>query len=191
MKICPKCMNGKDSLVFYKDKSKKDGLSCWCKSCSTTRYKEWQKDNPEKANASTRKWQRKNSTKSKRWRVENQDKKSAYDRNWYLANQERKRATQQKWAEENQDKIRDSSALRRAKKRNAYVAPVDRREIFIRDGGRCHICKKLVNPNKWHLDHILPLAKNGTHEPRNVSVSHPKCNLQKHTTGTAQLRLMS
>lgn len=32
-KRCPKCGATKNQSEFYKDRSRKDGLCCWCKSC--------------------------------------------------------------------------------------------------------------------------------------------------------------
>jgi 5-methylcytosine-specific restriction endonuclease McrA len=40
------------------------------------------------------------------------------------------------------------------------------------------------------LDHIVPLARGGTHEPRNVQVSHARCNNRKYSTGPGQPRLL-
>lgn len=36
LKTCTKCKIEKDSSEFSKDKGKRDGLSCWCKSCQKT-----------------------------------------------------------------------------------------------------------------------------------------------------------
>jgi len=33
MKICTKCKYLKSKTSFFKDLSKKDGLTCWCKEC--------------------------------------------------------------------------------------------------------------------------------------------------------------
>ncbi len=77
-----------------------------------------------------------------------------------------------------------------AKKRNALVEKVSRAVVYERDGGRCHLCGKKVKPKRWHLEHIIPLARGGEHSYRNVAVSCPKCNLSKHTKAGAQLRLI-
>jgi len=75
---------------------------------------------------------------------------------------------------------------KRARKRQAYRAPVSRSAIFERDGWRCQICKLKVNPRYIgrhpkapSLDHIIPLVVGGTHEPSNVQLAHFGCNARK------------
>jgi predicted nucleic acid-binding Zn ribbon protein len=72
---------------------------------------------------------------------------------------------------------------RRAAKRKAFVAPVYRIRIFERDGWTCQLCNEPVDrlakvPDSLAptLDHILPLAKGGTHEPSNTQCAHFICN---------------
>jgi 5-methylcytosine-specific restriction endonuclease McrA len=90
-----------------------------------------------------------------------------------------------------------SKTSRKAKKRGAYVAPVNYKEIYARDNGRCQLCGKKVDPvtrdihkNCGTLDHIIPLALGGTHEPKNVQLAHFMCNSLKGTRAMGeQLRL--
>ena len=86
---------------------------------------------------------------------------------------------------------------RRAWKMNVMVEQVDRLKIFRRDGWACQICGKKVNPDLRYphlkcatIDHVLPLANGGTHEPRNVQLAHLICNSRKSNIQPAQLRLM-
>ncbi len=72
---------------------------------------------------------------------------------------------------------------RRARLRNAFVAPVFRKEIYERDGWVCQICGEVVDggllpphPMSPSIDHIVPLNKGGTHEPDNVQLAHFICN---------------
>lgn len=44
--------------------------------------------------------------------------------------------------------------------------------------GLCPVCKKKLG-EKYHLDHIVPLARGGKHEPKNVQLLCPPCNLSK------------
>lgn len=77
-------------------------------------------------------------------------------------------------------------ANRRQRLRDRFVAPVSLDEIFERDRGRCQLCGELVDrtlqwpdPMGVSLDHIIPVSRGGTHEPKNVQLAHWKCNHAK------------
>lgn len=93
---------------------------------------------------------------------------------------------------------RQHKDLRRARKRGAFVAAVYRRDIFERDQWRCQLCDKPVRRNAVvphplapTLDHIVPLAAGGTHEPANCQLAHYLCNSRKGAApADDQLRLI-
>jgi 5-methylcytosine-specific restriction endonuclease McrA len=69
----------------------------------------------------------------------------------------------------------------------AFVADVDPTEVWIRDEGIRHICEVAIDPDlPWPhkfsktLDHVVPLAKGGTHQPENVRLAHAVCNSRKN-----------
>jgi len=71
----------------------------------------------------------------------------------------------------------DSAMRTAARRRGATVIECfSRADIFERDGGVCHVCGELVDPDNWHIDHLLPLSRGGQHVAANVAVAHPKCN---------------
>ncbi len=70
---------------------------------------------------------------------------------------------------------REKSEARRA---GAVRVNFDR--IVLRDKMRCHICRRKVQPKDLHFDHVIPLAKGGTHTESNIAVSHKRCNLSKN-----------
>ncbi len=109
---------------------------------------------------------------------------------WRAENPQRHRRNALAWIEAHPDQAAEIRDRRRARKLNAYVAPVSRRAIYERDGGKCGICHKAVLFERMHLDHIIPLSKGGTHEPRNVQVTHQLCNNRKYSTGPGQPRLL-
>lgn len=45
---------------------------------------------------------------------------------------------------------------------------------------KCVYCKQNLG-HDFHIDHIVPLSKNGTHEVSNLQCLCPTCNLGKHT----------
>lgn len=82
---------------------------------------------------------------------------------------------------------------RRARKRDAFVAPVYRFKVYERDGWRCHLCGKptsreeqVPHPLAPTLDHVIPLAAGGTHEPSNVKTAHFLCNARKGARGSGE-----
>lgn len=83
-----------------------------------------------------------------------------------------------------------ANRTRKLRERNAKVAPVNRRRIFERDGWRCHLCRKKINPKlksphprSASIDHLIPLAHQGTHEPANVATACLGCNINKGDRG--------
>lgn len=81
---------------------------------------------------------------------------------------------------------RNSYHRRRSRKVNGFVKSVSKLYICRRDKWRCHICGKKVNDKLKNphlmsatLDHIVPLAIGGTHEPKNVKLAHMICNSMK------------
>lgn len=88
---------------------------------------------------------------------------------------------------------------RRARKRNAFVEVVYRKKVFERDGYRCHLCNRKTNPDRLvphprapTIDHVIPLARGGTHEPSNCRTACFLCNSKKGDRGGGeQLLLMA
>lgn len=79
---------------------------------------------------------------------------------------------------------------RRALKRDAYRADVSRAKVFERDRYRCQLCGKKLNmnvvaphPKAPTIDHIVPLAQGGLHEPSNAQAAHFLCNSIKGDRG--------
>ncbi len=67
------------------------------------------------------------------------------------------------------------------------------REIFERDGWRCHLCGDKVDPtvDRRHpdgatIDHLVPISLGGEDEPANVATAHWKCNRDKGTRAVGE-----
>lgn len=80
----------------------------------------------------------------------------------------------------------DGSHRRRARRHGVTYEPVDRREVYVRDGYVCGVCLELVNPElqfphplSASLDHVIPISKGGPHLYWNVQTAHLWCNLMK------------
>lgn len=145
---------------------------------------------------------------SKKWRAANSDKCKAYrdskkgtvaQKQWwdnyyaknkekirlrarlhYLNNKEDRYRKIRLWIKNNPDKLLAFRRNRRAKKLGAsgVVTPGIEAMLLVKQSGRCAYCKTDIT-KKRHLDHIIPLCRNGRHEDENLQLTCPKCNQQK------------
>jgi 5-methylcytosine-specific restriction endonuclease McrA len=77
------------------------------------------------------------------------------------------------------DKKRESVARRRARIKGTQVERIDRALVYDRFAGRCYLCGREVPRDGWHLEHIIPVSKGGSHTYTNVAVACPACNFAK------------
>lgn len=82
------------------------------------------------------------------------------------------------WEDANRARMRQHCASRRARKLDQFIEDVDPEIVYQMHGGMCGICEEFII-GKFHVDHVIPLAKGGMHGYINVQAAHPKCNLVK------------
>lgn len=109
-----------------------------------------------------------------------------YNRQWVAANRERLNAYSREYNKRNPDVEWNKKQRRRTAERNGKR--VDRQAIWERDGGVCRICNDPIE-GPFHIDHIVPLALGGTHEPANCQLAHPACNQEKWIHIEGQIHL--
>lgn len=184
-KSCTKCEDNKPLTEFCKSKSTKDGLNYWCKTCAGANGAAWRKANPDKSKASCATWV-----------AQNYERKNASRIEWNKANPERVKANRLAYREENAARIKAVSATWRAanpggaiinlqnrrarlKKNVGTLSRGLREKLFLLQKGKCACCSKPLG-GKYHMDHIMPLARGGTNTDENMQLLRAKCNLQKH-----------
>jgi len=101
-------------------------------------------------------------------------------RKWYENNKEQRRATVKAWLDRNPHKTTEYSRAYRARKAGAVgsYTPDDVERQYRMQNGKCWWCGKTVG-QKYHVDHIVPLARGGSNKPNNICISCPRCNLSK------------
>ena len=116
----------------------------------------------------------------KQYNERNADRIRARRRIWTEANRERIAAKNAEWTQNNLDKHRTHQHNRRAKlKANGGTLSSDIcRVLMAAQMGKCACCKSTLD-DKYHLDHIVPIARGGANSDDNVQLLCATCNLRK------------
>lgn len=112
--------------------------------------------------------------------AKNKKRFSEVARAWRLANPDKFRAIQQRWQEKNPTNILARAARRRAQVRQvggtfsaADIARIGRRQWW-----KCVYCGDDISM-KFHVDHIIPVARGGTNYCGNIQILCASCNRSK------------
>jgi len=152
--------------------------------------------NGEKRNAKIAEWQAANRERSlattKAWQGANPDRVKAAQARYRQSNLESVRAKQKRWREANKEKI---AAKRKAEAEKIRVYAANRRSRVRENGGQlspnivekllslqkglCACCRKPLG-DRYHIDHVMPIALGGENSDSNVQLLRQECNNQKH-----------
>ena len=168
MRRCGLCAIEKPLEQFNKDKNKKDGYGYRCKECNAKAAKLWREHNPDKF---------KNSLRAN-----------------YLKNKEKRLQDARSWRQNNKEAKREYNRRRKSLLRNATAESFTDADVLAKYGVICHICLEEIDlaAPRWtgqkgwerglHIDHVIPISKNGPHSINNVKPSHGLCNVIKNAT---------
>lgn len=144
----------------------------------------WREEHPDAAAEYYKANRERVAENGRRRRTENADQVAATSKAWRAANKEKVNAAARRWQKEHPEKGREIAARRRARKRAAKADKVDLALMW--GDGRCGLCRQPVDPDLQYpepmsksIDHIVPLARGGTHEQANVQLAHLVCNNRK------------
>jgi len=73
----------------------------------------------------------------------------------------------------------EMSAVLRARRRHARIEQVNRRKIIERDNSTCYMCGRKLGYLEIVLDHVIPIARGGSHSEDNMKVACAPCNSRK------------
>jgi 5-methylcytosine-specific restriction endonuclease McrA len=156
------------------------------------RVKAYEKQNKDKSAARSRKWRSRNPEKSKaaflRYHYKNKSKRLEQNLEWRLANPEKCKESHRAWKIENIDRWRELQRIgaenRRARKIKAEgrITRSDVLALFDSQKGLCAARDCCVKLDKgFHVDHIIPLSRNGTNQPDNTQLLCAPCNQSKNS----------
>lgn len=186
MKCCKKCGELKPPSEFYKHISTRDRLRAECKSCSSLACAKRAAVNPEVARARAADWYAKNHDRALKsraqWAAKNKDRVRASKSKWRAANPEKMQACRDKWATENPERARNQQRInnrnRKSRLATGRLSAGIIAKLLLLQRGKCACCGKPLG-NKYHLDHIMPLALGGTNTDDNIQLLRQECNQQK------------
>jgi len=164
-KTCRVCGLSKEIAEFRRRKV--------CRACEHEYLKAWRKHNADKVNEYS----------AKAYHLYPQSDKAKHDR-WRKANPERARAVNVRWQHRNPQRNKIGNAVRRARLAKARVGDVKELQEFYASVQSapvipCYLCGENTTPDNRHVDHVIPLCKNGSHSVENLAVACATCNLKK------------
>lgn len=188
---CKECIRAYSKAHYEKNREKRSRQAA-----------EWYAANKERRNEQQRQWYRENAEAQaeyqRRYNAERPGLRARLVREWREANPERDAELRRAWAAANRDRLRElgrrayaadpirfieSSHRRRALIAKVSVGPVDYERLWT---GFCGICSGPMDrdlaypdPMSKSVDHIIPLARGGSHEHSNLQWAHLRCNIGK------------
>lgn len=159
-----------------------------CKACARARASAHQKKNSEATKEYMRQWRlanidevRKNDReRSALFRKEHPGRRRDVNRSYRERNAEKVASSRRAWKEANPSRVREYASTRRAHMRGTggRLQKGTVKMLLEKQKMKCACCKTSIK-NGYHVDHIIPLAKGGSHQARNIQLLCPNCNLSK------------
>jgi 5-methylcytosine-specific restriction endonuclease McrA len=205
-KHCTRCQSDKPASEFYTNGTNKNGsprLKAECKSCERVRMAKWREANPLHSTD----WNRRNPGRSnaqararyaaipvdqrrrtkKKNRERHRDRELAYAKAYRKAHLEWARDYSKQYypryyaTPHGKAVIAQIAHSRNAAKRGSATEDLTEYISQIKSSPEveCHICGVRLPGASCHIDHIIPLARGGTHTKGNIAPAHPICNMRK------------
>lgn len=118
-----------------------------------------------------------------RWKLQNKEKIAKGARIWKENNKESRRQADKEWTQNNPERTRERGRRRRARKYNAVKnASIDvtHKDIELLKQTFNESCVYCGSTEKLTIDHVIPLARGGTHELKNLLPCCRSCNSSKN-----------
>ncbi len=196
LKRCSACEKELPATTEFFGSSKKGkyGLRSWCKACCRKKRKAYLScPEVQKHNHDVRKTYLQRPDAKERARLAEQKRRQRPEVRAYQQSYEKTKRTHSGYREKERirsrtryyqpngkEKALAKNHTRRARKLNnggTHTAQ-DVQTQYERQRGKCYYCKTKVG-KKYHVDHIIPLARGGSNGPENIVIACSTCNLSK------------
>ena len=192
-KTCTKCQTEKSVSQFYMARGK---YVSSCKECQLLQRKQYYIDNKETVKVKRAAYQKAHRPEqyahTQAWRKRNLEKMREAGRRQYANNPQHHQAVKNAWREANIDKIKiiqkthrlnnlekfaEKQHIRRAKMRSNGIYQVSKKELVKLYSSPCIACG---TSERVTVDHIIPIARGGTHSIGNLQPLCLSCNSSKN-----------
>ena len=121
-----------------------------------------------------------------RARTKNPERSREYRRRWRANNPEKVKDDNQKWKATNPEKVREYGLRKRARKLSALglwwqFIPQIIPQMLRALARSCSYCHKPFGDSGYHIEHMTPLSRGGSHGFDNITLACPPCNRRKGT----------
>jgi 5-methylcytosine-specific restriction endonuclease McrA len=174
MKTCKKCLADKAADQFTNDRSRKDGKYPYCKICVKSIAKSHYQNNREKI-----------LLKAAVFRNNNRQYLRQKYASYYLRNKETQKDAIKDWQKRNKHKLQEYATKRRSSLQ-AKVFRVSEKELQRLLSLPCCYCQTSSSDT---IEHIIPLARGGSHGIGNLAGACRSCNSSKKDKTIMEFRL--
>jgi len=200
-KKCPKCGEIKLIDQFYKSSSRASGFTSHCKECSNAQHAKYVAENAEKMReygkdryyknhetilANRRESNKRNKEsirrKAKEYYQNNKELVAQRAKEYHQQNKEQRNAQCRERYQSNPTEYKLRATERKALKRTTSDGTITQDaldQMLHKQNYVCGYCKADLRVVIKHLDHIVPISKEGTHSLNNVQWICADCNLSK------------
>ena len=183
-KVCTKCGEEKPATAeFWPTHQGK--LKTPCRACKLEYLRVWQEANREHRLDYARQYRNDHpeliAERNRQQYESNREQRIARARAYRAEYPDRVAACNRRYSQAHPDVILAHSRNRKARVRGAEGShtAADITAQYKRQNGRCFYCHETLD--KYHVDHVVPLALGGSNGPENLVVACASCNQAKHT----------
>lgn len=187
-KNCSKCKTIKQSCDFYEDSRVPSGLQSSCKKCFKTRVYRYRDSTRGKEiykkYRSTEEYKTKNRKIHNAWQKTEKGRKYLKEyrqrKNYKKYRQDYEKEYRKRPVPKQKDRVLNQEYINRKRNNSDGTVTCEAmQEMLEKQNYKCNICSCNLKNIIKHLDHIIPITKNGLHSITNVQWLCYICNIRK------------